>query len=661
MKNPEVLTGGRNARQDVRNRFINKQISQPKADELLAQKRSNVMKYNRFITIAAAILVALTIVVSGAYAQGNAVLSGTTITNTGKIVIKGALSGTITTLGGTIEFGAAGAQAIPTGYTFTNLVASGGVGDKTLGAATTVSNVLTVNNTGKSLLLGAGTLNLTGAAPITITAGTVDFTLGTVNYNGDIDQAVYGTTYKNLDASSVAAHTKLAGAGVTVTTAVTTAAPTTLDFNTFAFVGTGATFTNAGTLKSSGTVAVTAAAAIGGIFEYAAAGAQTVAPASYTNLTFSNTGVKTFTSGQLYSIAGIYTPGAAANIYTGSTINYNSAVAGQTIADVSYGNLTFSNQTKAWALTAPRTITGDLTLAAGSATTVSGAFALNVSGNVSLSSNLTVANAVVFATAGSTVTGPLNEIIGTVTRTHAFVAATAYQFNNQFTTVALSVPPAAQSFSMTVSPGVAPTGYVVNHSVNRKFVPTFTSLGTGTADVQLAYLSGETGTLTEAKLKEFHNGISSANKMAPGTGYTRAAVGANFGWVKLSGITTPFASTQELALDDQFNQFIATLVNGDWNNGPTWDVGTVPAASDNAEINATGVTLNAAGHVNNLVIDAGKDLTLGLAGSALTVDGSMTNSGGLTLTNAASTLLVTGTFTNAVGSTLTNAGTITVQ
>jgi hypothetical protein len=652
MKNPEVSTGGRNARQDVRNNKLKNQFV----------KRSNVMKYNRFIKIAATIFVALTVVVSGAFAQGNAVLSGTTVTNTGTIIIKGALSGTITTLGGTIDFGAAGAQSIPTGYTFTNLVASGGTGDKTLGAATTVSGVLTVNNGAKSLLLGAGTLNLGGAAPITITAGTIDFTLGTVNYNGDLDQAVYGTTYKNLGASSTASHTKLAGAAVTVTTAVTTAAPTTLDFNTFAFVGTGATFTNAGTLKSSGTVAVTAAAAIGGTFEYAAAGAQTVAPASYTNLTFSNIGVKTFTSGQTYSIAGIYTPGAAANVYTGSTINYNSGAAGQTIADVSYGNLTFSNNTKAWALTAPRTITGDLTLAAGSATTVSGAFDLNVTGNISLASNLTKsANALVFANAGSTVTGALNEIIGTVTRTHVFAAATPYQFNNQDTKVALSVPPVAQSFSMTVSPGVNPSGYVVNHSVNRKFVPTFTSLGTGTADVQLAYLSGEIGTLTESKLKEFHNGISSANKMAPGTGYTRAAVGANFGWVKLSGITTAFASTQELALDDQFNQFIATLVGGDWNTGATWDVGTVPAASDNAEINATGVTLNLAGHVNNLVIDVGKDLTLGLAGSALQVDGGLTNNGGLTLTNATSTLIVTGTFNNVAGSTLTNAGTITVQ
>ena len=651
MKNPEVLTGGRNAK-----------ISQPKADKPMAQKRSNVMKYNRFIKIAATILVALTIVVSGAFASGDAVLNGS-VTNTGTIKVKAALSGSVTTIAGTVEFFAAGPQAIPTGYTFFNLTASGGAGDKTLGAATTVSNILTVNTGANSLLLGNGTLNLGGAAPITLTTGTIDFASGTVNYDGNIDQAVYGTTYKNLGTSSTAAHTKLAGAPVTVSSGgtLTNASLTTLDFGANTFIGTGATFANSGTLKSAGTVTVTPAVAIGGTFEYDAA--QTVAPASYTNLTFAVAGAKTFTSGSTYSIAGIYTPGAAANIYTGSTIVYNSAAALQTIADVSYANLTFSTNTKAWALTAPRTITGDLNLGAGSATTVSGAFPLNVTGNIILASNLTKsADAVVFATAGSTVTGPLIEIIGTVTRTHAFVAATAYQFNNQFTTVALSVPPAAQSFSMTVTPSGIPAGNSAGHSVQRKFVPTFGSLGTGTADVQLAYLSGELGGATESKLKEFHNSISSANKMTGGAyARTPAVVGTSFGYVKLPAVTTLFASNQELALDDQFNQFIATLVNGDWNNGPTWDVGTVPAASDNAEINATGVTLNAAGHVNNLVIDAGKDLTLGLAGSALTVDGSMTNSGGLTLTNAASTLLVTGTFTNAVGSTLTNAGTITVQ
>ncbi|MGA3286933.1 MAG: hypothetical protein ABSD46_05885 [Bacteroidota bacterium] len=652
MEHPEVLTGGRNARQDVRNRFIHKQIS----------KRSNVMKYNRFIKIAATIFVALTIVVSGAFAQGNAVLSGTTVANTGTIKITGALSGTITTLGGTVEFNsvAAGGQAIPTGYTFTNLKATGGTGDKTLGAATTVSGVLTVDNGAKSLLLGNGTLNLTGATPITLTAGSIDFASGTVNYNGNLDQAVYGTTYKNLGTSSTDAHTKLAGADVTVTTALTTAAVTTLDFGVHGFTGTGAAFTNAGTLKSSGTVAVTAAVAIGGTFEYAAAGAQTVAPASYTNLTFSNVGIKTFTSGQTYSIAGIYTPGAAANVYSGSTINYNSGAALQTIADVSYANLTFSNNTKAWTLGADRTITGNLTLNAGTATTVGGAHDLYVTGDISLASNLTKStNAVVFANAGSTVTGALSDIIGTVTRTHAFVAATAYQFNNQDTKVALSAPPGAQDFSMTVTPGGIPAGNSAGHSVQRKFVPAFTSLGTGTADVQLAYLSGELGGATEGKLKEFNNGISSTHKMVGGT-YVRQAVGGSFGYVKLPAVTTVFVSTQELALDDRFSQFTTTLASSDWNIPGTWLEGSVPTATDDAVIHTTGVTLNVAGHVNNLVIEAGKDLTLGLATSALTVDGGLTNNGGLTLVGS-SNLTVTGTFTNAGTATLTNAGTITVQ
>jgi hypothetical protein len=650
MEHPEMLTGGRNAKQDVNNNKSNNQFI----------KRSNVMKYNRFIKIAATIFVALTIVVSGAFSQGNAVLNGT-VNNNGIIKIKGTLSGATTTITGIVEFNAVAAQSIPAGYTFTNLTASGGGADKTITAGTTtVLGVLTVNNPTKSLLLGAGTLNLTGATPITLTAGTINFASGTVNYNGNIDQAVYGTTYANLTTSgALAAHTKTAGGPVTVTGTITNGANTTLDFVANNFVGTGATFANSATLKSSGTVTVTAAAAIGGTFEYAAAGAQTVAPASYTNLTFSNAGIKTFTSGQTYSIAGIYTPGAAANVYTGSTINYNSAVAGQTIADVSYGNLTFSNQTKAWTLSAPRTITGDLTV--NSAATVTGAFNLNVTGNVALNSNLT-ANTVAFANASSVVSGT-GDIIGSVTRAHAFVAATAYTYNNTATTVALSAPVASETFTMTSTPNTYPTSNNPGNTVKRKYIPSYTLFSSGTADVKLGYLQAEGSTLgvTESKLKDFESVVSSGSKI--GGSYTRVtSTPATFGSVLLPAITPAImVSGQELVLDDRFNQFIATLVGGDWNTPGTWDMAAVPAATDDAIINATGVTLNAAGHVNNLVINATKDLTLGLAGSALTVDGSMTNNGGLTLSNAGSTLTVTGTLTNVAGSTITNAGTITVQ
>jgi fibronectin-binding autotransporter adhesin len=651
MEHPEVLPGGRNARKATNTKSTNNKFS----------KRSNTMKYNRFITIAATIFVALMIVVSGTFAQGNAALSGT-VTNNGTIKVRGTLSGATTTIGGTVEFNAAGVQSIPGGYTFTNLTASGGTGAKTLGGATAVSGTLTVNNAGLNLVLGGSTLTYSGTGAMVATSGTFDFSSGTVVYSADATQTVFGTTYANLTTSgATVARTKSAGGAVTVTGTLTNGANTTLDFAANTFTGTGATFANSATLKSSSTVTVTAAAAINGTFEYASGGAQTIAPASYTNLTISGAGTKTFTNGATYSIAGTYTPGGVASVYTGSTIVYNGAAALQTIADVDYANLTFSTNTKAWTLTGTRSITS-LTLNAGTATTIGGAFDLNVSGNIALSSNLTKSNnAIVFANAASTVTGALNEIIGTVTRTHVFVAATAYQFNNQYTTVALSVPPVAQNFSMTVSPGTNPTGYLVNHSVNRTFVPAFTSLGTGTADVQLAYLSGEIGTLTENKLKEFNNGIASGNKMAGGA-YTRTAVGGTFGYVRLAAITTAFASGQQLALDDRFNVYTTVnLVAADWNTGSTWDAGSAPSSTDDAIVNTTGVTLAAAGSANNLTINSGRDLTLTTAASALTIGGGLTNSGTLTVSNAAGTVTVTGTLTNNGTGTLSNAGTITVQ
>jgi hypothetical protein len=652
MKNPEVFTGGRNARQDVRNNKLKNQFV----------KRSNVMKYNRFIKIAATIFVALTIVVSGAFAQ-DAVLSGTSVANAGTIKIKGALSGTIKTLGGTVEFNsvAAGGQAIPTGYTFTNLKATGGTGDKTLGAATTVSGVLTVDNGAKSLLLGNGTLNLTGATPITLTAGSIDFTLGTVNYNGDADQTVYGITYKNLGTSSASAHVKTAGANVDVTGTLTNSS--TLNFSTYTLnAHTGATFSNSGTLKSSGTVTIVdASSVIGGTFEYAAT--QTVAPASYTNLTFVGGVAKTFTSGSTYSIAGTYTPDVGANDYTGSTINYNGAGPLQAIADVSYANLTFSNGTKAWTLGADRTITGTLTLNAGGGTKVTGAHNLNVSGSVIVNDtlNVTAATAVVFADNTSTVSGS-SDIIGSVTRTHTFTPATAYTYNNSATTVALSAPVASETFTMTSTPNTYPTtGSHAGNTVKRKYVPSY-ALFSGTADVKLGYLKAEASDLsvTEAKLKDFESVVSSGSKLSGTYGHVPSGGADIFGSVSLAAITPlKMVSGQELALDDRFNQF-TTIASTEWSIGTTWSEGSAPTATDDAIINTTGVTLDAIGHVNNLVIASGMGLTLGTATSALQVDGGLTNNGGLTLVGS-STLLVNGTFNNLGSATLTNAGTITVQ
>jgi len=645
------------------------------------------MKYNQVMRIAAIVLIALTAGVLSVFAQAGNITNSGTISNSGKIQLKGAFSGIPGAINGTVEYNNPGSQTIAAS-TYTNLTASGGTGDKTLTTGTTVAGALTVNNTGKSLLLAGGTLNLTGAAPITVSAGTVDFSSGTVNYNGDADQTVYGTSYKNLGISSIASHTKTAGSAVAVTGTLTNAAVATLDFSGYGFTGTGATFANSGTLKSSSTVAVTSGVVIGGTFEYDAA--QTVAPASYNNLTFAGAGIKTFTSGSTYSIAGAYTPGAAANVYTGSSIIYNGSSA-QTIADVSYANLELSNSAKTWTIGGYRGINGNLTLDANAATSVTGGHNINVSGNVVVNSNLSTDSAVVFANASSTVSG-LGDIIGSVMRTHTLGAATAYTYNNSATTVAFT---SAQSvpFAMKLTK-TNPSGYVVNHSIGRVYVPTYSGLAAGTATVALGYAYSDVGSITQSKLKMFDPTISRTTEIGVLTNYTRdTTTGASaYGSIIVPALAyTAIPTGQQIALDDRYNLYKAIAASADWNIAATWDQNQVPGQYDDAEIVASGITLNAANSINSIVIDASGSLSIATAAAAsLTVrasaittallnNGSLTVgsagfAGGLTINannldnektitvvNNASTVLVNGTFTNGSSATLTNAGTVTVQ
>ena len=399
----------------------------------------------------------------------------------------------------------------------------------------------------------------------------------------------------------------------------------------------------------------------------------TITAGAGAQLTFSNnvvnsgTAALTLTGSGAASFAGtLNTTGL--NFGGTSTVTYNSAVAGQAIADVAYYNLTLSNNTKTWSLGAARTIGGNLTLNATSGTTVTTAGNnLNVSGNVSLGSNLTMsgAGALAFANAGSAVSGTGFEVVGSVARTHAFALATPYTFNNASMIV---TPTVAGLTSLTIqsSPGTNPTGYVAGNSVNRQYHVSYTGAGF-TATMQLAFLAAEyTGSLT-GKLKDFNNGIAKANKI--GGAYTYTAASNGFSTLSLPGITTAtFASGNEIDIDDRYNIF-NSIANTNWDVGTTWDAGTVPGASDDVNITGTHtVTIPNALTANALsvTIDGTTANTLTVGGGAsgiLNVGvGGLTNNatlGVLTVSTAAQLNITGGTLTT--GGTITNNGAVTVQ
>jgi hypothetical protein len=358
--------------------------------------------------------------------------------------------------------------------------------------------------------------------------------------------------------------------------------------------------------------------------------------------------------------------------YTAGTLTFNAnstvtyGASATAIVDAAYGHLALNSDPKTWALTAGRTVSGNLTLGSGAATTVSGAFDLNVNGNISLASNLTKsANAVVFTSTGSAVSGTGYEIIGSVTRTHTFTASTPYTFNNASMIVTPTVVGSLSSFTVNSLPSTNPTGYLAGNSVNRKYTQSYTGAGF-TATVQLAYLAGEYTGSNGSKLKDFQGGIAKANKL--GGTYSRGTANG-FNYVSLPGLTT-LTSGSELGIDDRYNVFVSIAAN-DWDQNATWDMGSVPTASDDVEIaGAYAVTIptGVSAVALSVLIDNGTttDGGLTLAGNATlaVTTGGLTNNNttgaGLKLLTGTNSVTITGGNLTNNGS-ITNAGTITVQ
>jgi len=583
--------------------------------------------------------------------------------------------GALTTVAGsTVVYDGAAAQTV-LGLTYAGAVTLSGAGAKNLGAdvtvngafghaggALTVDNNLTISSATPSLAtiatVGAGkALTLSGTGAKGITTVTTTTATGTIANTGATGLLTIGTLSDNLGSITGGA------SGLTFTNGATNHGTITGAAGPVTFSGTlaqaGGTITaGAGTVAFNGVVTQTggsiASSALANVLNFNAAVANTAGTIDLT------------ATGSAQFASTVNTTGL--NFATGTTVTYDGVAAGQVIADVNYGNLVLTSGTKAWTLAAARTINNNLDVQASSATIVNGAFDLNVTGNVTLASTLTknvAGNPVSFANAASTVSGT-SEIVGSVRRTHAFVAASPYTFNNAATVVTPSVVGTLSSMTISSSPATNPTGYLAGNSVNRKYSSAYVGAGF-TADVQLGYIAGEyTGSLP-AKLKFFQGGIAKANKI--GGAYT-PGVSGSFSYVKLAALAqTSLTSGLELGIDDRYNMFISKAI-ANWDVATTWDVLAIPGASDDVEIAPTfAVTIpnGYAAVAQSVTIDAGA-ATGGLsfagpAGSLAVGAGGVINNNvtgnGLTLVAGTSVTITGGDLTN--NGKITNAGTITVQ
>lgn len=233
-----------------------------------------------------------------------------TLTGTGTPLVD---NGTFTaSSGSTVIY--SGATATVAGETYANLQVST-AGAKTLGANTTVSEVLTIN-TGSTIALSTFTLTLSGTGtPLVNSGGTFTASTGTVNYTG-ATATIAGLTYYNLQTTT--AGSKTLGGTTSVNNILTINSPSTLDLSSFtiSLPLTGTPLVNNGTIAGTGTV------------NFSGSGAQTVAGTTYPNLEFSGAGTKTINAGATITVTTNWVVGSTTTMTTTAAADVGGNISG---------------------------------------------------------------------------------------------------------------------------------------------------------------------------------------------------------------------------------------------------------------------------------------------------------------------------------------------
>lgn len=203
-------------------------------------------------------------------------------------------------------------------------------------------NVVQID-TGATWTAGAGeTINITGNWT---SDGTFNANGSTVVFNGGAAQAISGTAPSIFDFLTIDNSAGVNISGNTQTHQALTLSSGTLSVGALKVL----------TIDSNVNVAGGSLASdVNGTVNYAGSASQVVIPAQYGNLGF--TGAKTLSAAGIIRISNVFTPSTTTgHTTTGSTVEYNGAGA-QTVAQISYDNLSSSN-------TGARTIAGTIRIA----------------------------------------------------------------------------------------------------------------------------------------------------------------------------------------------------------------------------------------------------------------------------------------------------------
>jgi len=356
---------------------------------------------------------AASVTLTGLTISGGTFSAGSSITLNGNMSLSG--SGVFNNNNGLIILASAAATRTITGsFVFHNLTFTFNSNSINQTRAINIANDIEIQGTLKFTFTGSGankTLNLgssgfnykltdDGTSGAVVTTSNSSGTVAAINMNANVNyassiaqQTMYFDNTNHLTYSNVYIN-NTSGNGVVLGGAVTTSNITgdlkvqsgILDNSSsgFAIAGNGGkTFEvdNGATLKLQGSSAFpsgfgTVTLQSSSTVNYAGSGSQTIAAASYGNLTSSSTGGRTLVNGGTIHVAGTFTQGTNSYTVTNNTFDFNGSSA-QSIplsASPSYNDITINNTGASFvAAVTSSNVTGNITLQSG---TLSTAFAI---------------------------------------------------------------------------------------------------------------------------------------------------------------------------------------------------------------------------------------------------------------------------------------------
>ncbi len=536
---------------------------------------------------------------------------------------------------GAVTMSGAGKSISGSGITFSKLTISGSTGT---GASFSGADDLTVSG---SLTASAGTITLSGAGKKIAGAGTIAFS------GLSVPGSVTTTNSFSLAGNLTVSGAFTATAGMTTFAGSTTLSGTANLFNT-TLNGTLLRLSADSILGLAGTTTLTA-----GTFDvtnqrpntvvFNSAGNQSVFPITYDNLKIGAGGTKT-AAGNI-NVRGHLTIDAGA-VFAGGASGYTNYVRKDWL---NYGTFTAGNST--------------VEMVGPDSATMVGATTFNqlrvnkdtMSPVITLRTNQSVASLDMASGAMDTGTNTLTltttrtgsgVILGTITRTHAFAAGTAYAFESPNNTVSFSSLGTVSSVTVRVTPGPV-TGFPFGASVNRLYTVSLSSSGAYVSTLRLHYEDSELNGNAESTLQLWRNSGSWASSGATANNTTS-------NWVEQSTLTT-LAGDWTLSFDNgvaRWNGSVSTA----WENAANWTVSQgiptlPPSTNDIANLGTTNVTfqptISSAVAVKSISFGSAQalTLTLGAGGSLQTIGnvaGVWTNNVTHTINVGAQTLTVGG-------------------